>query len=1226
MAGGTQGSLFFFHNDRKDGVESENFVGKHTAAICAATWSDSKLNLLLVGGSDCAITLLSKEGQTLKHLKTTLIPSTLSFVPGLIRQTSKMPWNVGANLKGEKLLLYSEKNPNIEMQSHCSELHFKEKYGRLINYFFSTYDTVIVVFNTGYILIIALGIDNLGEELSCVNHTTNGIKNAFFTRDLNQVILFTISSILLLKVDTTKVLKQDELSLTVKQTQSSYGSRMSSDSQFFSFMTQNSVEVFLCKIPSLTANFYDSHKCKLAFVSALRELTIIEIPEAKISKPSSNNAKYHTLELRCEPTAICLNDKVLLTAIRREVQLYLQQTGYVTRWELPFSKILSFQINVSGGILLWTEKTLFLCQLNEKNDFTDKRPFIELNQINATNLMSTEINSYFVVLCYKQGNVEVVSLSSHNVIRRLSYVHQCEIKKVSSNLNTTRLLLWDNDANIHLVNLCTKKEHRIDINFARMETFYWDVVNNNIFHIYNGLEIYSYIIQSTGKPVAIKMPGHTDKESVTDIPQNFQPQIAHNGSLICFLPGANHITTLQIIQKESIVLTPEKIFDEIVYKKALAAFSEEKYEVAIQAFHNIGLPLLSYFVSIVSNMKTVKEKAQYVALVLRKLSNFCNQQNANTSLLNLKILKALKMYASAIVVAKSLGYDCSSIQLEQALKHFNSGEFTKAIALYRSLLDTLPHDKKILVVEKLCLCYTYNGQFNDALKQLQNSNNQKLFCQCADIALKTSSTTEAKRVASKLYMQSGDVEKAFSLLLEINELDEAAKLAAKINNPNLLGKFALMKEENQEFETALQFYIHAGDADNAIRLNLEVLGKPHQAYDLARSSNSSKSFHKCAEYAKSINDFIAAVEFLVLSKNGVEALELAILHDEQFATIKTLESVLLRNLKDEKCAIAAVKLAEYFESKNNILKAARWYDNSEQYHKAVCLYLDGGEPEAIERAIDIVGKLQNDILTHTVIDYLMGTNINSKRQDPIYIFRLYLALNNPIEAAKTAVLLVTQALNEEHVDKAHGIIHKVVIEFVKKQQPIDQDCYSKYTILHSYILAKKCLGNGNEIGASLLLIRVSRNLNLFTKQTSAKILSSTILVAYKAGLRMKSHQLAIELLKSDLKENIQEKHRKKISNIVRKKPGNDSFKTATYFSPYANVQVDEFCLQCPVTKLQIPMCYLSGKGISKSDCCVHPDSLMLARYSECTKTALAGAKKLTPSEALDKIKQVIKTS
>lgn len=56
------------------------------------------------------------------------------------------------------------------------------------------------------------------------------------------------------------------------------------------------------------------------------------------------------------------------------------------------------------------------------------------------------------------------------------------------------------------------------------------------------------------------------------------------------------------------------------------------------------------------------------------------------------------------------------------------------------------------------------------------------------------------------------------------------------------------------------------------------------------------------------------------------------------------------------------------------------------------MFLQCGKQE-VDAAIAVVGKARNDMLTHTLIDFLMGET-DGVPKDPNYIYRLYMALGN----------------------------------------------------------------------------------------------------------------------------------------------------------------------------------------------------------------------------------------
>ena len=68
-----------------------------------------------------------------------------------------------------------------------------------------------------------------------------------------------------------------------------------------------------------------------------------------------------------------------------------------------------------------------------------------------------------------------------------------------------------------------------------------------------------------------------------------------------------------------------------------------------------------------------------------------------------------------------------------------------------------------------------------------------------------------------------------------------------------------------------------------------------------------------------------------------------------------------------------MKVAHYYEKLHKKGQAGRFYTLCGQYSKALRLFLECGDDE-IDAAIEVVGKSQNENLTHQLIDFLLGLN------------------------------------------------------------------------------------------------------------------------------------------------------------------------------------------------------------------------------------------------------------
>ena len=107
-----------------------------------------------------------------------------------------------------------------------------------------------------------------------------------------------------------------------------------------------------------------------------------------------------------------------------------------------------------------------------------------------------------------------------------------------------------------------------------------------------------------------------------------------------------------------------------------------------------------------------------------------------------------------------------------------------------------------------------------------------------------------------------------------------------------------------------------------------------------------------------------------------------------------------------------------------------------EHSKALRLFLQCGE-RAVDQAIEVVGRARSDMLTHQLIDFLMGET-DGVPKDPNYIFRLYMALGNYPQAAKTAIIIARQEQELGNYRIAHGILFETHRELTAQRIRVPQ--------------------------------------------------------------------------------------------------------------------------------------------------------------------------------------------
>lgn len=74
-----------------------------------------------------------------------------------------------------------------------------------------------------------------------------------------------------------------------------------------------------------------------------------------------------------------------------------------------------------------------------------------------------------------------------------------------------------------------------------------------------------------------------------------------------------------------------------------------------------------------------------------------------------------------------------------------------------------------------------------------------------------------------------------------------------------------------------------------------------------------------------------------------------------------------------------LKIAQFYEGKSQWGNAARHYEKSENYSKALKLFITEGEKK-IPDMIEMVSKVKIEALTHELVDYLMGETDNIPKE------------------------------------------------------------------------------------------------------------------------------------------------------------------------------------------------------------------------------------------------------
>ena len=160
-----------------------------------------------------------------------------------------------------------------------------------------------------------------------------------------------------------------------------------------------------------------------------------------------------------------------------------------------------------------------------------------------------------------------------------------------------------------------------------------------------------------------------------------------------------------------------------------------------------------------------------------------------------------------------------------------------------------------------------------------------------------------------------------------------------------------------------------------------------------------------------------------------------------------------------------------------LLYIYRYFSLCGHYPRALKLFLQCGDRE-IEQAIDVVGKANNDTLTHQLIDFLVGER-DGIPKDPNYIYRLYMALKKYEDAAKTALIISRQEQEMGNYILARSVLVETIRQLEECDVNVSIAMRTQFIIIHSYELAKKLVKLKDHIHAAKLFLRVAQNISKF---------------------------------------------------------------------------------------------------------------------------------------------------
>lgn len=328
-------------------------------------------------------------------------------------------------------------------------------------------------------------------------------------------------------------------------------------------------------------------------------------------------------------------------------------------------------------------------------------------------------------------------------------------------------------------------------------------------------------------------------------------------------------------------------------------------------------------------------------------------------------------------------------------------------------------------------------------------------------------------------------------------------------------------------------------------------------------------------YCQRAGDTKGAIEFLLLAKQTDQAFLLATESSEMDLYVQALSVARGGDVPVDEY----LRVARFFEDKSNWGEAGRFYAKAGQHHKALRFFLQCGE-ERLNDAVEVVGKARNEMLTHTLIDFLMGET-DGMPKDPNFIFKLYMSLGNYAQAAKTAVIIAKQEQDIGNYRGARTVLFDTYKELAGRGVRVPTELTRLLELVHSYIIVKKLVKLNDHVNAAHMLLRVARNISKFPAHT-VPILTSVVVECQRAGMKESAFEYATTLMRPEYRMLVDEKLRPKIEGLVRRPQKGEAEEELTP-CPACETKLPATTLDCPSCKNHLPYCIISGRHMVLDD-------------------------------------------
>ncbi|XP_068702093.1 WD repeat-containing protein 19-like [Montipora foliosa] len=1198
--GTSKGNLLMYNHQTSRKVP---ILGKHTKKIICGAWNSE--NLLALGGEDKCITVSNVDGDTIRQATVRADPSDIQFSEMKTDERSSIGENTVSMIVGRKTLyLYNLNDPDNPV-----ELAFQQRYGNIVAYKWFGDGYIMIGFSNGFFVVISTHIKEIGQELYQTSDHKDELTGIAISLELNKAASCGDNCV---KIHDLTELKEIYAIITIEDA----GGRLdriswTDDGQLLAVGTQlGAIHVYLTKLPVLGS----ANGTRLSYLTSLREVTVVDnvVQERPLS-----------VDIIVEPNFVALGPYHLAVGMNNRAWFYsLAEKGSEQLKDREYlGTVNTIHLNADYAAVLFEGKVQLHLIEGESLDTSDERESrLFPDKVNQGRITCCALTSEFLIYGMDSGSLYYFFIEDWQFVNE--FRHVVGIKKIFPDFSGTHVVFIDDKSDGFVYNPVNDATFEIPNFSPNIRGIVWEnwPLDKDLFCGYDEDKIYTYIFYrdtvigpqcimagSTKLPYAQKplmlyggevtcqtQSGKTSKLNLTTHFFHEKPQDLPKADLET---SFNHCLALKRF-KEAWALARILDSNEAWSEFGKKAIYHLDIELAIRVYRKMGDVAMVQSLESIQDTEDKNLLAGYVAMFLDEYNTAQDLFLGSAyPLAALEMRRDLLHWDQALELAKSLAPEqIPYISREYAQQLEFTGDYSNALLHYEKGVTKLPEsrDHDELCVGGMARMAIRVGDIRRGVNYASKSPSRQLKKECATILESMKQYSE-----SALLFEKGQYwEKAAAVYIKTKNWAKVGELLTQVTSPKLHAQYAKAKEADGKYKDAAAAYEAAKDYDSVIRINLDHLQNPEEAVRIVKETHSVEGAKMVARFFQKLGDFGSAIQFLVLSKCNDEAFQLAQAHNqmEQYAKI----------IGDDAVTDDYASIAMYFENQKQHFLAGKFFLKATQYGKALKHFLKcpvGEDGESIELAIETVGQAADEVLTHQLIDFLMGETDGIPKEAK-YLFRLYMALKQYREAARTAIIIAREDQNAGNYRNAHDVLFSMYRELTDHNIKIPTEMIQNLMILHSYILVKLHVKRGDHLKGARMLIRVANNISKFPAHV-VPILTSTVIECHRSGLKNSSFSYAAMLMRPEYRQKIDLKYKKKIEQIVRK-PDKTEEEEAQDPCPYCDNEIAQTKLDCPECKNTIPYCIITGRHMVKNNWTMCPNCFFPALYSELVSLLESG--------------------